>query len=136
MALNNELARLHDQLVTRMIGYSPQSLVSHSASGFPPSDVVKVEDDSWRLEIAVPGWKRDMLSVSLTDNVLTVEGEKRESPDNEEFLQHGVSRKAFKKQWTVGPNIELDRASLEDGILYISVYKKTQDDKIVKLEIL
>ena len=78
--------------------FNPDYFASTLDGNYPRYNVVKVGDTGYRVEVAVPGWDKGDIDISLEQNNLKIEGKVKQSEnDNEEFLYKGLSGKCFTK---------------------------------------
>ena len=78
------------------------------------------------LEIAVAGFRRKDLEVSLDNNTLVVEG-MRDTTENE-YIHKGVSTRNFKRTWSLARYMEVDKADFEDGILKLELKRNLPEE--------
>lgn len=89
--------------------------------GYPRYNIVKF-NQGYRVEIAVPGWDKKDIEISLFKNVLSVKGVKKQTENPEEtYLYKGLSGKTFTRNFKVGDYIELSKAYMERGLLCINL---------------
>lgn len=99
--------------------------------GYPRFNIVKVGDWGYRVELAVPGWDKEDLDVSLHKNVLTIEGKATESEEtDEEYLHKGLSGKRFTKTFQVGQYIKLESAYMHKGMLCIDLHEVLPESEL------
>lgn len=110
-----------------------------SKSSYPRVNVIDYHDYI-EIEAEIPGLKKEEISVDLTDNVLTISGEKKktkkENFENGTFLYKELKHSSFKRNFTLGDNIEKTNISADfnDGILQIRLNKiKSTEPKKVKI---
>jgi len=120
-----------DPLYQTMIGF--ENIMKHSTNQYPPYNLYK-EDDCYVIEIAVSGWDRGELDVSLTGTTLTVKGTKEQESDNRQYLVRGLAHRSWTKTWTLEPDICVSSVVLQDGILYITL-TQTQGRTTRKIDI-
>jgi len=87
---------------------------------YPPYNIVKVDDETYRVEMAIAGFKKDNVSITKEKELLTVEG-KLEDKNETEFVHKGLASRAFKRSFTLAEEIVVEGAALEDGILVITL---------------
>lgn len=89
--------------------------------GYPRYNIVK-KKQGYRVELAIPGWHKEDIEISLFKNVLSVKGTNKlaENPD-ETYLYKGLSGKTFTRNFKVGDYIELAKAYMERGLLCIDL---------------
>ena len=89
---------------------------------YPPHNIIK-SDDKYVLEFALAGWKESEIKVELEKNILKVTGNKAESENvsDQSFVHKGIANRSFLSQFTIGDNIQIKDAKLEDGVLTINM---------------
>jgi molecular chaperone IbpA len=113
-----------DPIYQTMIGF--ESMLNRATNQYPPYNLYK-EDDCYVIEIAVSGWDRSELDVSLTGTTLTVKGTKTDEQDNRQYLVRGLAHRSWTKTWTLEPDICLSSVHLESGLL--TIYLESQPVK-------
>ena len=93
---------------------------------YPPYNIRRKADDRYILEIAVAGFRRKDLDVSLDNNTLVVEG-MRDTTENE-YIHKGVSTRNFKRTWSLARYMEVDKADFEDGILKLELKRNLPEE--------
>jgi len=95
-----------------------------------PAVNIKENDDSFQIEFAVPGFKKDDFNIELDNDVLTVSSEVKESNEKKEekFTRKEYSFTSFKRAFTLPETVDGSKieASYEDGILRLFVPKKDE----------
>ena len=103
-------------------------------SGFPHYNIKKAGEDKYILEMALAGYKKGDIDVTVNDGVLTVKG--KSSEEKEDFVHRGIARRAFMKQLQLSEYVECKGAKLEDGILKVELnYDPPEDKKPKKISI-
>ncbi|WP_426269266.1 Hsp20 family protein [Dyella kyungheensis] len=90
---------------------------------WPPFDSVKVSDDQYRITMAVAGFTRDDLQISLQDNMLTVSGE-RPTDHVGEVLHRGIANRPFTRRFELAEHMQVVSADLRDGLLVIDLKRE------------
>ena len=93
---------------------------------YPPYNIRRKADDRYILEIAVAGFRRKDLEVSLDNNTLVVEG-MRDTTENE-YIHKGMSTRNFKRTWSLARYMEVDKADFEDGILKLELKRNLPEE--------
>ena len=93
---------------------------------YPPYNIRRKADDRYILEIAVAGFRRRDLDVSLDNNTLVVEG-MRDTSENE-YIHKGMSTRSFKRTWSLARYMEVDKADFEDGILKLELKRNLPEE--------
>lgn len=121
MTLLRELERVHNQ----MLGFDRTfelmaPLLAKVDDKYPPHNVLKKDDDSFTIELALAGFKRDEISIEHNKNVVTVRGEKQEEP-NRNYVHRGLGYRKFVRDFYVSDYIVVTGATFADGILTIDL---------------
>lgn len=95
---------------------------------FPPYDLVKIDDDSYKLSLAIAGFSKAEVEVSVENGSLVVKGEKTEEASSE-VLHKGIATRKFTRTFALGEYMEVDRAEMADGILNIFVERNIPEEK-------
>lgn len=106
-------------------------LNSKASVSFPPYNLYKESDTSYGIELAVAGYSKEEISVSLGNGVLEVSGTKKPE-DSKKYIHKGISSKSFSRTFTVADTIEVTSAAYQDGILKITLANKVPETKKVK----
>jgi len=89
--------------------------------GYPPFDIVKDGDDSYRITLAVAGFRPEDIEVVAQQNLLTVTGERAEDDGTDEYLHRGIAARPFERRFQLADFIEAGTASFENGLLSIAL---------------
>lgn len=115
------------------IGFDRIFNLLESASGveaidnWPPYDITKAGDDSYRITMAVAGFSQDELTVTHEPNLLTVAGQKS-GEDNTQYLHHGIAGRAFQRRFGLADHVKVANASLENGLLTIDLKRELPEE--------
>ncbi len=103
-----------------------------SQQNYPPYNVVKHDDNTFIIELAVAGFREGDISVTVEKNQLTIVGEKIESLDelekNIEYLYRGISSRSFNRNFTLADHVEVTGAIVSDGILSIKLERQIPEE--------
>ena len=106
--------RLFDLLETGMRGDAP-------ADGYPPFDIVREGEDSYRITLAVAGFAPNEIEIVAQQNQLSVTGNKTDNDDNHQYLHRGIATRAFERRFQLADFIEVGHARFENGLLAIEL---------------
>ncbi len=98
-----------------------------TTSNYPPYNLVQVNNVESRLEIALAGFKKDEVKVYTEFGKLHVEGTKKESKDDGEFVYKGLAQRSFDRVWTISDDYEVRDAKFNDGLLVVRLGKVVPD---------
>ena len=110
------------------------ALRNDSSGGYPPYNVEKRGEDSYRIVVATAGFQQDELDLQVEKGVLTVSGSKRESMSDEgvTFLHQGIAQRAFKLSFRLDDHIEIKGANLSNGLLSIDLQRVVPEEAKAK----
>ena len=110
-----------------------------AADGYPPSNIERVAKDDGhhellRITLAVAGFTRDQLDITLEDNQLTVRG-KQTDDKARDYLYRGIAARQFARTFVLADGIEVKSADLSNGLLSIDLHRIEPERLIRKIEI-
>lgn len=97
------------------------------ADNWPPYDIIKEGEDSYRIVMAVAGFERDELMLTDRPNLLVVSGAKRENPEGNIYLHRGIAAREFERRFELADYVKVARASLANGLLTIELQREIPD---------
>ena len=106
---------------------------SKSAVNFPPYNIVEVDNFNWKIEMALAGFGKKDIEIEYSNNLLTVESVKdkdtKEVEENDGVVFKGISKRQFKKTFTLADDVVINGAELKDGMLVIDLEKIVPEEK-------
>ena len=100
------------------------SASADSANGYPPYNIERTDQNAYRVEIAVAGFKPEELSIEVKENLLTVQGRKPANDDVRRFLHRGLAERNFERRFQLADYVVVTDAALSDGLLSISLVRE------------
>ena len=100
-----------------------------SSNGYPPYNIEKSGEDSYRITVAVAGFSDAELSVETRDGQLVIAGKKPESkPDGEtSYLHRGIASRAFERRFQLADHIRAVGATTENGLLHVEIVREVPE---------
>ena len=86
---------------------------------YPPHNIIKYNDNEYVVELAVAGFCKEELEITVEDCVLIMTGTKGEFDNEVEYLHKGISAKPFRKTIKLAETVIVKDAEFIDGILSI-----------------
>jgi len=105
-----------------------------SSDGYPPYNIERVGENDIRISLAVAGFARDQLSVSVEDTQLVIRGRQIDDPDRE-FLHRGIAARQFQRSFVLAEGIEIVGADLDNGLLHINLKRPVIETETRTIEI-
>ena len=92
---------------------------------YPPFDIEKLSDDSYRITLAVAGFRRDDLDIVAQQNMLVISGRRSESRNRDgNFLHVGIATRAFERRFELADFVRVTGAELRDGLLSVDLVRE------------
>lgn len=91
-----------------------------SAPAYPPYNIAKLSDDSYRLTMAVAGFGQDDLEITVKDNQLIVAGRVKDETAAD-LLYRGIAGRAFERRFALADHIVVEGADLQNGLLHVAL---------------
>jgi molecular chaperone IbpA len=95
----------------------------NTLSSFPPYNVKKVDDDNYIVELAVAGYDREDIDVTVDKDTLIIKSE-RENEDKADYLHKGIAGRNFTQSFTLGEYMIVKSASLDNGLLIVKIERE------------
>lgn len=99
---------------------------ARAANDWPPYDIVKTDDDAYRITIAVAGFTEQDLDLSFQSNLLSVTG-KKDARDAEGYLHRGIASRPFEHRFELADHVRVTGAELNNGLLSIELVREIPD---------
>lgn len=99
-----------------------------TATNYPPYNIVKLEEDKHQLQIALAGWDRGDIEVSVEQLILQVKTTDTRN-DTGEYLHKGVSSRSFARNWQLSDNTVVEDVSYVNGMLLITLAKEVPEEQ-------
>ena len=101
-----------------MVKKLQQSMIDAAPPGFPPYNIKKVDSGKYVIEMAVAGFGKSDIEITMDGSKLTVEG-KSKSDDTAEYLHKGIAERGFTRSFTLADKVEINNADMMNGMLRI-----------------
>ena len=107
-----------------LINSASQSL--DAATSYPPYNVVRLDENAYKIELAVAGFAEDELELESHENVLTVAGRKDKADNDEgpEYLHRGIAERGFERKFQLADHVFVEGAELRNGLLIIALKRE------------
>jgi len=103
-------------------------LLENSAAGqggenYPPFDLIKLDDNRYRISLAVAGFRRDEIEITAQQNQLIVSGKKSDD-DKADYIHRGIANRSFERRFGLADHIKVTDADLSDGMLSVELVRE------------
>ena len=134
--MNNQLSRI-EALNRALVGFDTmfdtmERRFSNSVgNNYPPHNILKTGENQYEIQIAVTGFEKEEISVTVESNVLTVKGEGAESIRHENteivYLHRGLATRDFVKEFPLAEHIEVVGAETKNGMLIVKLIRNVPE---------
>jgi molecular chaperone IbpA len=136
--MNNQVSRI-DAFNRALIGFDQifdamERRYGNSVNNnYPPHNILKTGENQYEIQVAVTGFEKSEISVSVESNVLTVKGEGAESirQENPEiaYLYRGLATRDFAREFPLAEHIEVSGAEIKNGMLIIKLIRNIPESE-------
>ena len=99
-----------------------------NSQSYPPYDLLKLDDDTYQISLAIAGFSREDIDVSVDNGTLIIKGEIVEVTDAE-VVHKGIAGRKFVRSFALGEYMEVTSAELKDGMLHVHVVRIVPEEK-------
>ena len=92
---------------------------TQKAMGYPPYNIVKVDENKYVIELAVAGFSKQDLEIELKENSMVVSGKISQDTNSSDYLYKGIADRAFVRQFKLADTVEIQNTQLINGMLKI-----------------
>lgn len=121
---SNTISSMLDDLF--MIGFGSNYNTPRS-TGFPFYNVVKIDEDTFGVELAIAGFSQDDIDISEHKSSLIIKGERGE--DERDYIYRGITSKKFIRTFALAEHVHVASARMKDGILQIVLKREVPEEK-------
>lgn len=108
----------------RLLNELDRQFANSQSQGYPPYNIVQINEDEFMISIAVAGFDMDNLDIIKDKNILRIEGTSPKSDENVNYLHKGIGGRNFRREFTLADYVEVEGATLELGMLNIHLKRE------------
>ncbi len=115
----------------RLFSLLDQTSGVENAPTYPPYNIERTDENAYRISIAVAGFSDADLALEVTDNLLTVRGDKQAQQGDAKLnvLHQGIASRAFERRFQLADHVQVTGAALEHGLLHIDLVREVPEAK-------
>jgi len=99
-------------------------------TSYPPYNIAKISEDRYVIELAVAGFKREEIDITLEDSKLTIQGNAKKDEDGSKTYYHrGIALRNFTRVYTLADTVVVNSADLVDGMLVVELQNIIPENK-------
>lgn len=99
----------------------------NSGDNYPPFNIERRGEDAYRITLAVAGFKPDDLDITAQQNLLVVQGKKKDETGESEMLHLGIANRGFERRFELADYVRVSNADLADGLLAIDLVREVPE---------
>ncbi|MDA0962351.1 MAG: Hsp20 family protein [Proteobacteria bacterium] len=103
--------------------------------GYPPFNIEQTSDHSYRITLAVAGFREDDIAITVEDRQLVIRGRQRDDSEGRIFLHRGIAARQFQRSFVLADGVEVGEAVMENGLLHIDLTRSVPDQIVRKISI-
>jgi len=105
-------------------------------SNYPPYNIRKIDENDYKIEVALAGYSKDDIELELKDSTLTVRNKQKEKVVNDDsngVIHKGTSTRQVERAFTISEDIKVKNAELQNGLLNIDLERIIPEEKKARL---
>jgi len=137
--MNNQLAKL-DALNRALIGFDTmfdqmeRRFANSVSTNYPPHNILRLEENEYAIQLAVTGFDKTEIAVTIENNVLIVKGESMTTDyATKQYLHRGLATRDFMKEFPLAEHIEVTGAETKNGMLTIKLVRNIPESAKPKI---
>lgn len=95
-----------------------------SGASYPPYNIEALDENHYAITVAVAGFDRSELDISVENKVLTIRGRKDKSESEHRYIYQGIANRTFERKFNLAEYVEVTNASLSDGLLTVNLVRE------------
>lgn len=108
---------------------------ARTENGYPPYNIEQVDQNAFRITLAVAGFAEDDLSITVEDRQLVVRGRQAEDGEERVFLHRGIASRQFQRTFLLADGVEVSGAALANGLLHIDLARSVPESIVQTIRI-
>lgn len=100
---------------------------NNSGDNYPPFNIERRGDDEYRITLAVAGFRPADIDITAQQNLLVIQGRKRDDAPDGEMLHVGIANRGFERRFELADYVRVDNADLADGLLVIDLVREVPE---------
>ena len=103
--------------------------------GYPPYNIEQTSDRSYRITLAVAGFREDDLSITLEDRQLVIRGRQADDAQERVFLHRGIAARQFQRSFVLAEGVDVGEAVMENGLLHVDLTRHVPETVVQTVRI-
>ena len=127
--MNNQLSRI-EALNRALIGFDTmfdtmeRRFANQVSNNYPPHNIIKTGENQYEIQVAVTGFQKSEIAVTVENNILVIKGESMTTEyQPEQYLHRGLATRDFAREFPLAEHIEVTGAEITNGMLIIKLVR-------------
>lgn len=103
--------------------------------GYPPFDIEQTSETSYRITLAVAGFREEDLTITVEDRQLVIRGRQSEDMSERVFLHRGIAARQFQRSFVLADGVEVGEAVMENGLLHVDLSRSEPETVVQTIRI-
>ena len=113
--------------IDRLAQLMENSLRSDNQPSYPPYNIELVDEDSYRITMAVAGFAQDEIEIEVENDALTVSANTAKEEGTRRYLHQGIAARSFQRQFQLSDHVKVKGARMENGLLHIDLQREVPE---------
>ncbi|GGO76101.1 heat-shock protein IbpA [Marinobacterium nitratireducens] len=108
-----------------------------SQPAYPPYNIELIDDNRYRITMAVAGFGNDELSIQSEQGMLVIVGKKQQENGDRKYLYQGIAARSFERRFQLADHVKVVRASLDNGLLHVDLEREIPEamkPRVIEIE--
>ena len=108
--------------------------LSKADDSYPPYNIEQIGEQGFRITLALAGFKKENINITLENNQLTIRGRQEANP-NAVYIFRGIATRQFLRTFVLADGVEVTNAEFEDGLLHVNLLRIKQSGAVKTIRI-
>ncbi len=113
--------------IDRLAQLMENTLRSDNQPSYPPYNIELVDEDSYRITMAVAGLAQDEIEIEVENDTLTVSANTAKEEGTRRYLHQGIAARSFQRQFQLSDHVKVKGARMENGLLHIDLQREVPE---------
>ncbi len=105
-------------MIDNMSGFDRDS------GNYPPFNIELLDENKYRLSMAVAGFAKDEITIEVKENVLSVKGQTKSDGDDTDYLHRGIATRNFERRFQLADHVVVNEAEMKNGLLHVELVRE------------
>ena len=106
-----------------------------SENGYPPYNIEQIDENAFRITLAVAGFAEEDLSITVEDRQLVVRGKQVDDAGERVFLHRGIAARQFQRSFVLADGVDVAGAELKNGLLHVELTRSVPESIVQTIKI-